>query len=50
MEWLEKAIDTGWACWPFFRQDPCLRTIQAFPEFEALINSLEAQYCQLNPA
>jgi tetratricopeptide (TPR) repeat protein len=49
MEWLEKAIDTGWACWPFFRQDPCLQNIQELPEFKALINSLEAQYGQLNP-
>jgi tetratricopeptide (TPR) repeat protein len=23
--WLERAVDTGFACWPFFKKDPCLR-------------------------
>ncbi len=44
MEWLERTVDTGLACWPFFRIDPCLRNLRALPEFQSLVTALEEKY------
>jgi TolB-like protein len=44
MEWLEKAVETGLACWPLFLRDPSLRNLQQRPEFELLIKSLQTKY------
>ena len=35
---------TGFACWPYFLQDPCLENLRALPAFEVLIASLQARY------
>ncbi len=43
-EWLERSVSTGFACWPFFLNDPCLANLHTLPEFEALISSLQAKY------
>jgi DNA-binding winged helix-turn-helix (wHTH) protein/tetratricopeptide (TPR) repeat protein len=43
-EWLERSVSTGFACWPFFLKDPCLATLRNLPEFELLINALQAKY------
>ena len=43
-EWLERSVSTGFACWPFFVKDPCLQNLQALPEFELLVSSLQAKY------
>ena len=43
-EWLEKAVETGFACWPFFSRDVCLENLRKLPKFEALIGSLQAKY------
>src|SRR5579864_812787 len=43
-EWLERSVDTGFACWPFFQHDPSLRQVRELPEFEMLISSLQAKY------
>jgi DNA-binding winged helix-turn-helix (wHTH) protein/tetratricopeptide (TPR) repeat protein len=43
-EWLERSVTTGFACWPFFLRDPCLRNLRAMPEFEALVTALQAKY------
>ncbi|HEU5452435.1 MAG TPA: winged helix-turn-helix domain-containing protein [Terriglobales bacterium] len=43
-EWLDRSVSTGFACWPFFVQDPCLRRLQALPQFEVLVSSLQAKY------
>jgi DNA-binding winged helix-turn-helix (wHTH) protein/tetratricopeptide (TPR) repeat protein len=43
-EWLERSVGTGFACWPFFQKDPCLRNLHTLPEFEVLISSLQAKY------
>jgi DNA-binding winged helix-turn-helix (wHTH) protein/tetratricopeptide (TPR) repeat protein len=43
-EWLERSVSTGFACWPFFMKDPCLRNLQGLSEFEVLVNSLQAKY------
>src|SRR5579862_2405914 len=43
-EWLERAVNHGFACWPFFLRDPCLRNLRNLPEFDTLINSLQGKY------
>jgi DNA-binding winged helix-turn-helix (wHTH) protein/tetratricopeptide (TPR) repeat protein len=43
-EWLERSVSTGFACWPFFKNDSCLRNLHNRPEFEVLISSLQAKY------
>jgi DNA-binding winged helix-turn-helix (wHTH) protein/Flp pilus assembly protein TadD len=42
--WLERSVGTGFACWPFFLKDPCLRSLRGMPEFELLISALQARY------
>jgi tetratricopeptide (TPR) repeat protein len=44
LEWLERSVSTGFACWPFFLKDPCLAGLRSLPEFELLINALQAKY------
>ncbi|HUC28306.1 MAG TPA: winged helix-turn-helix domain-containing protein [Candidatus Acidoferrum sp.] len=43
-EWLERSVSTGFACWPFFLKDHCLRNLHGLPEFEVLVSSLQAKY------
>jgi DNA-binding winged helix-turn-helix (wHTH) protein/tetratricopeptide (TPR) repeat protein len=43
-EWLERTVDTGFACWPFFLKDPCLKNLRRHPGFELLVSSLQAKY------
>jgi TolB-like protein/Tfp pilus assembly protein PilF/predicted Ser/Thr protein kinase len=44
MEWLERSIDTGFACWPFFRIDPHLESLREEPEFKRLVAHLEHKH------
>jgi len=44
MEWLERSVDTGFACWPFFRIDPHLESLREEPEFKRLVADLEHKY------
>jgi DNA-binding winged helix-turn-helix (wHTH) protein/tetratricopeptide (TPR) repeat protein len=43
-EWLERSISTGFACWPFFLKDHCLKNLHGLPEFELLVSALQAKY------
>jgi DNA-binding winged helix-turn-helix (wHTH) protein/tetratricopeptide (TPR) repeat protein len=43
-QWLERSVSTGFACWPFFLKDPYLKNLRELPEFEVLVNSLQAKY------
>jgi DNA-binding winged helix-turn-helix (wHTH) protein/tetratricopeptide (TPR) repeat protein len=43
-EWLERSVTTGFACWPFFLKDPCLRNLRTLTRFEDLVSSLQAKY------
>jgi DNA-binding winged helix-turn-helix (wHTH) protein/tetratricopeptide (TPR) repeat protein len=43
-EWLERSVDTGFACWPFFLKDPCLKNLRRHAQFELLVSSLQAKY------
>ncbi|MFZ1917927.1 MAG: winged helix-turn-helix domain-containing protein [Terriglobales bacterium] len=42
--WLERSVDTGFACWPFFLKDPCLKNLRTHVQFELLVSSLQAKY------
>jgi len=42
--WLERSVNTGFACWPYFVIDPCLEKLRTMPEFELLVSSLRAKY------
>ena len=43
-EWLERSVGTGFACWPFFMNDPCLQNLRGMSEFEMLVSTLQAKY------
>jgi DNA-binding winged helix-turn-helix (wHTH) protein/tetratricopeptide (TPR) repeat protein len=43
-EWLERSVGTGFACWPYFLNDPCLASLRGLPEFEHLITAVQAKY------
>ena len=47
MAWLERSVDTGFACWPFFRIDPHLEHLREKPEFIRLTADLERKYTSL---
>ena len=44
MAWLERSVDTGFACWPFFRVDPHLEHLREKTEFTRLVADLEHKY------
>ena len=44
LAWLERSVDTGFACWPFFLKDPCLENLRRHAQFELLVSSLQAKY------
>ena len=43
-DWLERSVTTGFACWPFFLKDHCLKNLHGLPEFELLVSSLQGKY------
>jgi TolB-like protein/Flp pilus assembly protein TadD len=43
-DWLERSISSGFACWPFFLKDPCLKSLRELPRFDMLVSSLQAKY------
>lgn len=43
-EWLERSVDNGFACWPFFLKDPSLENLRCQPQMELLVSSLQAKY------
>jgi hypothetical protein len=47
MAWLERGVDTGFACWPFFRIDPHLESLREKTEFARLVTDLEHEYTAL---
>jgi tetratricopeptide (TPR) repeat protein len=42
--WINRAIETGFACWPFFSIDPTLEKLRALPDFRAQIQELQKQF------
>ena len=47
MAWLERSVDTGFPCWPFFRIDPHLENLREEPAFTRLVDDLEQTYATL---
>jgi Tfp pilus assembly protein PilF len=47
MAWLERSVDTGFACWPFFRLDPYLESLREESAFKRLVADLEQTYTAL---
>jgi len=47
MAWLERSVDTGFACWPFFKIDPHLEPVREKAEFKRLVADLEYKYTAL---
>ncbi|MBV8731974.1 MAG: tetratricopeptide repeat protein, partial [Acidobacteriia bacterium] len=47
MAWLEKSVDTGFPCWPFFQLDPSLENLRGSPRFQRLIEDLDRKYTAL---
>lgn len=43
-EWLERSVSSGFACWPFFLKDACLKNLSELAGFESLVSSLQAKY------
>ena len=43
-DWLERSVSSGFACWPFFLKDPCLKNLRDLTRFEVLVSSLQAKY------
>ncbi|MDQ6769182.1 MAG: protein kinase [Gemmatimonadota bacterium] len=47
MGWLERTVDSGFACWPFFHVDPHLESLREEPTFKRLVAELELTYTAL---
>jgi len=47
MAWLERSVEGGFACWPFFRRDPHFASLRGEPAFTRLLADLEATYAAL---
>ena len=47
MAWLERSVDTGFPCWPFFRIDRHLENLREEPAFTRLVADLEQTYTAL---
>ena len=47
MAWLERSVDSGFACWPFIRTDPHLASLREKPGFQRLVGDLERTYASL---
>ena len=43
-EWLQRSVSNGFACWPFFLTDPCLKNLRELPAFDVLVSSLQSRY------
>jgi hypothetical protein len=41
MEWLRKAADGGFPCYPLFENDESLRSLRSRPDFRSLIDELK---------
>jgi non-specific serine/threonine protein kinase len=47
MAWLERSVDAGNPCWPFFKLDPHLENLRREVRFQRLVAALERQYTAL---
>ncbi|HUQ90516.1 MAG TPA: protein kinase [Bryobacteraceae bacterium] len=47
LAWLERTVDAGFPCWPFFKIDPHLECLHGVPAFKRLVTDLERKYTAL---
>jgi len=47
MAWLERTVEAGFPCFPFFKIDPHLECLHGTPEFKSLVTDLERKYTAL---
>jgi len=47
LAWLERAVNTGFPCWPFFSIDPALSNLQSLPQFQNLVRALQGKYSKV---
>jgi len=45
--WLQRCIDSGNPCWPFFKIHPYLEKLRQEPRFEDLMSGLQQKYTAL---
>jgi len=45
--WLQRCIDSGNPCWPFFQIHPYLEKLRREPRFEDLMSGLQQKYSAL---
>jgi TolB-like protein len=45
--WLQRCVDGGNPCWPFFQIHPHLETLRREPRFDALMSGLQQKYAAL---
>jgi serine/threonine protein kinase/tetratricopeptide (TPR) repeat protein len=41
LAWMERAVSTGFRCWPFFRVDPSLTNLRRLPAFQNYVAEIE---------
>jgi serine/threonine protein kinase len=46
LEWMDRAVNTGFRCWPFFQVDPCLSSLREVSEFRDFIADVERDCSQ----
>jgi TolB-like protein len=47
MAWLERSVNTGFACWPFFERDQALANLRPREEFQALVAVLKDKFSSI---
>jgi len=47
MAWLQRSVDAGNPCWPFFKVDPHLENLRPEGQFQRLVGALEHTYTAL---
>jgi serine/threonine protein kinase/Tfp pilus assembly protein PilF len=43
LAWMDRAVSTGFRCWPFFRLDPCLSNLRHLPAFQEYVSEIEKE-------
>ena len=49
MGWINRSVETGFPCWPFFSFDPTLEKLRTLPEFQGLIEELRVRSGRVIP-